>query len=108
MCNHVHDSLRNDLIRFGDLLFLDAQMRQYNISGFPYISPIVLDEENKVAQCAKAICVEESLEMYGWILLEMQHHEPLFHLTSVKYIFADMKVTDTLLKNLGIYQTCML
>ena len=83
-------------------------MRQHNTLGFPYISPIVLDEENKVAQCAEAICIEESLEMHGWILLEMQRHEPLFHLTSVKYMFADMKVTDTLLKNLGIYQTCML
>ena len=28
--------MRKDQIRFGDVLFLDAQKRQYNQWGFPY------------------------------------------------------------------------
>jgi hypothetical protein len=39
-----------DLVRFGNVLFLDAQQRQFNSSGFPYISPVLHDDEGKIAQ----------------------------------------------------------
>ena len=100
--------MRNDLIRFSDLLFLDGQQRQFNSSGYPYISPIVLDEENMVAQCAEAICIVESDAMYSWILLEMQRLEPLFKLKRVKFIFGDLKITDALLTACDIADTCIL
>jgi hypothetical protein len=38
--------MRKDLIRFGDVLFLDAMRRQYNKWGFPYTSLVMVNEEN--------------------------------------------------------------
>ena len=100
--------MRQNSIRFGDVLFLDAQQRQFNSSGFPYISPCMVDEEGNVCQGCEAIVVEESIEMYSWILLEMNRLEPRFQLKNIKFIFSDQKVTDTLLRRVGITNTCSL
>jgi hypothetical protein len=60
--------IRADLVRFGDVIFLDAQQQQFNSSGFPYISPVLHDDEGKIAQGAEAIVIEESHEIYAWVL----------------------------------------
>jgi hypothetical protein len=36
---------RDNLLRYGDILCLDMQARQYNSSGFPYCSPIGVSSE---------------------------------------------------------------
>ena len=100
--------MRQNCIRFGDVLFLDAQQRQFNSSGFPYISPCMVDEEGNVCQGCEAIVVEETLDMYAWILSEMSRLELRFELEKVKFIFSDQKVTDTLLEQLGITDSCTL
>jgi hypothetical protein len=33
-------NMRENLLRYGDILCLNMQARQYNFSGFPYCSPI--------------------------------------------------------------------
>eukprot|EP00957_Ditylum_brightwellii_P044767 3395457-Ditylum_brightwellii.AAC.1 len=38
--------MREDLVFFGDILFLDAQKRDYNEPGWPYIGPCIRDNEN--------------------------------------------------------------
>ncbi len=50
----------NDLVRFGDVLFLDAQKRQYNEEGFPYCAFTMVDYENTVAIGSDTIYTEES------------------------------------------------
>jgi hypothetical protein len=52
-------------------LCLDAQKRQYNSSGWPYIAPVVKDSEMKVAVAAKSIVTKETQEYYIWILQSM-------------------------------------
>ena len=100
--------MRQNIIRFGDIFFLDAQQRQFNTSGFPYISPCMTNEEGKVAQGAEAIVLEESLVMYQWILSEMARLEPRFKLSNIQFIFGDGKITQRLLDSLGIQNTCTL
>ena len=38
----------DNLIRFGDILFLDAQRRYMNKPGWPYIGPVVKDSKLQV------------------------------------------------------------
>jgi hypothetical protein len=38
--------MRADLLRFCNVVFLDAQQRQFNTSGFPYISPCMVGSED--------------------------------------------------------------
>ena len=40
--------MKANLIRFGDVMFLDAQKRQYNKLCWPYIGPVVKTNENQI------------------------------------------------------------
>jgi hypothetical protein len=81
---------------YGSVLCLDAQKRQFNSSGWPYIAPIVKDN------------TEETHEFYIWILKSMAEIEPRFELANIRIVFADQKLTDTILQELGITSTCTL
>ena len=100
--------MRQDAIRYGDLLFLDAQKRDMNTPGWPYIGPCVKDNENKVRVIAECLCISESLENYVWVLKSMVEMEPQFSLQKVKLIFADQFITDNILDELNIKSTCTL
>jgi hypothetical protein len=47
--------MRMNLVQYGNVIFLDVQQRQFNSSGFPYISPVLHDAEGKIAQGAESI-----------------------------------------------------
>ena len=66
------------------------------------------DKEGKVSQAAECLCTEEGLENYAWILSTMSQLEPSISLNSVKFIFADQKITPCLLHMLSIKETCIL
>ena len=100
--------MRTHARRYGSVLCLDAQKRQYNSSGWPYIAPVVKDNEMKVAVAAESIVTEETHEYYVWILQCMVEIEPRFQLCNVRIIFADQKITPTVLQELGIESTCTL
>ncbi len=85
-----------------------AQKRQYNSSGWPYIAPVVKDNEMKVAVAAESIVTEETHEFYIWILQSMTSIEPRFQLSNIRLVFADQKITPTVLHDLGIEDTCTL
>ncbi len=53
--------MRENLLRYGDVLCLDMQARQFNSSGFPYCSPIGVSSEKQNAQTSEALGVEERL-----------------------------------------------
>jgi hypothetical protein len=100
--------MRNDLLHFGNCLFLDSQKQQYNTMGCPYIGPVIKDSEMKVRCVAKSICVEESHRMYVWITQMLSEMEPRFDLNSIKIIFGDQALTNQSLCDLGIQCTCIL
>ena len=100
--------MRHDLARFSDVLFLDAQQRQFNKSGWPFISPCMTNDEGKLSQGSECICVEESTSIYQWILETMSEIEPRFSLSGIRFIFGDQKITPRLLRNLGIDGSCVL
>lgn len=104
----ITTEMRKDLIRFGHILFLDSQKRQYNVANWPYIAPIVKDENMKVRVASESICCEESHNLYGWVLESMAKMEPRFHLSGVCLIFADQLITVSLLQQLNISDTCLL
>ena len=61
---------------YGHVMCLDAQKRQMNSSGWPYIAPIVKDNEMKVALAAESIVIEENHGFYIWIIKSMAEIEP--------------------------------
>ena len=60
--------LTNNLICYGDILCLDAQKRQYNHLGWPYIARVVRTGDMKLSITSEAIVVTEDLDLYAWIL----------------------------------------
>jgi hypothetical protein len=100
--------MRMDLVRFGHVIFLDAQQRQFSSSGFPYICPVLHDDKGKIAQGSKSIVIEESHQIYAWALSKMARLEPRFWLDQIWIIFANMGITNTLLHQLSIHEMCLL
>jgi hypothetical protein len=89
---------------------LDAQSHQYNSSGWKYIiAYVVKDNEMKAAVVAKlhynwrnpwVLDLDPSMHMVVLI-------EPCFKLANIGIIFADQKLTPTMLEELGIQSsTC--
>eukprot|EP00978_Attheya_sp_CCMP212_P035711 scaffold157131_cov71-Attheya_sp.AAC.1 len=93
--------MRQDLIRFGNILFLDSQKRQFNTPGWPYIGPCIKDANMKVRNVAESICLEESHRMYKWVLEVMCEMERRFTLQSIDIIFADQILTQSFTDSLA-------
>jgi hypothetical protein len=93
--------MEKNLIRYGHIIFLDGQKRQYNQMNWPYVGPALKDNEMKVCLGAESIVVEKSLKIYKWVLESMCDMEPNFNLSQVKIIFGDQLVTHGLLVALG-------
>ena len=100
--------VREALVRYGDVIFLEAMKRDYNKPGWPYIGPCVKDNENKVRVTAEFICISENNEMYNWILRSMVEMEPRFSLNQIRFIFADQLITQKMIVQLGVKETCVL
>jgi hypothetical protein len=105
---YILPKMRQDLLRFGDSLFLDSQKRQFNSMNWPYIGPCVKDQDMKVRVVCESICVEESTRMYAWVVRMLNEMEPRFSLHNIRLIFGDQGITQTLLETLGIDQSCTL
>ena len=99
---------RYNLIRFGNIIFLDAQKRQMNEFCWPYIGPVIKNGENKVGTVCESIVTGETLSFYVWILKMMEETEPTWKLSNIKIIFADNFIAEELLSSLGIEDTCTL
>jgi hypothetical protein len=90
-------TMRSNPIRFGDILCLDVQKCQYNCSGFPYCSPVAKDDDFHAAQCAKSRIVDETDEVYAWILKSMKDVEPRWDMSKLQIIFGDQHVNTVLI-----------
>jgi hypothetical protein len=95
-------------VLFDDVIILDAKQRQFHSLGFPYISSVLHNDEGKIAQGAKSIVIEESHEIYAWVLTKMARLKPRFCLDQIWIIFADMGITSSFLHKLSIHDTCLL
>ena len=100
--------MKRDVSRYGDIISLDAQKRQYNTLNWVYIAPCLKDNDMKVRVGAESLLVEESNEMYVWVLQAMAEMETSFRLSNIKIVFGDQKISTTILSDLGIYTTCVL
>ena len=100
--------MKENLIRYGDILFLDSQKRQYNNMCWPYIGPVVKNNENEIRCVAESIVITEDMSMYKWILQTLEIMEPKWSFKNIDLIFADGLITDRLLEELHIDDTCVL
>jgi hypothetical protein len=105
---YILPETRQDLLRFGDALFLDSQKRQFNAMNWPHIGPCVKDQEMKVWVVAKTICVEKSTRMYAWVIKMMHEMEPCFSLSHICLFFGDQGIMQILLRTLGVKHSCLL
>ena len=79
-----------------------------NKPGWPYIGPVVRNNDNKVRVVCECICISESMEIYELIILSMEDMEPEYSRSNIRIIYADQHMTPQLLHNLGITDTCVL
>ena len=99
---------RQALVRYGGVLFLGAIKRDYNEPGWPYIGPCVKDNERKVRVTAECICISDNHEMYNWIIGIMVEMEHQFSLNQIRFIFSDQLITQEMIVQLGVEETCVL
>jgi hypothetical protein len=90
------------------LLCLNVQKRQYNHSGFPYCSPVAKDNNFRAAQTTESIIIEETEEVYAWILKSMKDIEPRWDMSKNRIHFGDQHVSTVLLQKLNIQESCTL
>ena len=101
-------TMRKHLLQYGDVLFLDSQKRQYNKLCWPYIGPTIKTSENRIRVVAESVVLTEDLATYKWILLSLKQMEPKWDLNKIRIIFADGLITQNLLDQLKISETCTL
>ena len=95
-------SMRKAWIRYGNVIFLDAMKRKLNSLHWKYIGPVALDNEKRIVQLCECLCVEEEIAYYAWVLQKLEEFEPRRKLISVRLMYADGLLTDTLLNMLGL------
>ena len=82
--------------------------RQLNTLHWPYIAPVILDENKTVAVVAESIVCAERHKAYGFVLQSVFEMAPGRPKSEVKIIASDCFVTQSLLSGLGIDSTCHL
>jgi hypothetical protein len=100
--------MRHELLQYGNILFLDAQNKQYNFHSWPYIAPVLKDCDMKVCVASEAICLVESHDIYVWILQQLPSMESRFDLSVTKLIFSDQFISQSVLERSGVSLTCLL
>ena len=57
-------AMRKSLVRYGDIIFLDAQKRQYDKMCWPYIGSVVETNGNEICCITESIVITEDISMY--------------------------------------------
>ena len=99
---------RQFLIRFASILFLDMRKAMANTLNYPYCAITMMDQNRSPIVGGEALVCTESLANYQWLLESAASIEPSFKLHSIKLIFGDQFLQQSLLDNLGIRETCLL
>jgi hypothetical protein len=99
---------RQNLLRYGDILFLDMRKTTVNNLGYPYFAITMIDQNRRPVVGLECLVCRESLDGYKWGLLTATKMEPRFRLQDVKIIAADQFMKKSLLVDLGINESCTL
>ena len=89
--------MRRAWLRYGHTIFLDAQKRKMNKLHWAYIGPVVLDNENTIEVVCESLMIEESHESEAFVLNALLEMEPCHPRTSIRVIFGDCSLTESLL-----------
>ena len=92
---------------YSNIIYLDCMKKRANTISWPYISPVVLDGDNKIGTMVESIICSERLDAYKFVVLaafEMAKAKK----RRKKIIFGDGIMGDRLLEDLGIADTCKL
>ena len=100
--------MRANYERFGNFISIDAMKRQQNALHWPYIGPVVLDENKTVAVIAESIVLGERLDAYRFVLSSIFQMAPKRPKSQVLVIASDCFINESLLEDLGISSTCKL
>ena len=100
--------MRENLLRFADIIYLDACKRRHNKPGWPYHAVVVLDNEKRVCPVCESLSIAESNANYGFLLESCIKFEPRWNPRDVRLIFADQLITEQLLIDVGINESCIL
>ena len=101
--------MRRDFELHGDVIFADTLGKAKNNKGWPNVSTVMLDGEGKICLPSEGITIIEKVDGYGWKIRVTCEMTPGRSLTDIKIIFADgIMIGETLLKKLGIEDTCKL
>ena len=105
---YMTSRMRYNLIRFGDIIFIDGQKRKYNKLNWPYIGPVIKNSDNHIGVTCEAIVTSEDNDTYTWVFKSMVSIEPRWSLSQLKILYADGLVCEKVLDNLNISNTCLL
>ncbi len=94
----VTEMMKKRLLRFGTILFVDYMKRKYNKESWPYCGPVVLDGNNEIGVVGESLNLSESLDGYFFVLNSIFEMVPEFDRSSVKLIFADEFINDSVLE----------
>ena len=105
---HMTLEMKHNLLRYGDVMFLDAQMRAFNKLGWPYVGLSLRNNDNQVCVCCEGILNGETNDFYTWMIQTLAILENRWNVANIQMIFADGAITNALLVNLNIEETCTL
>lgn len=100
--------MKEDLLCFSNILFLDACKRDVNKPVRPYQSVVLMNNEMEIIPVIEGLTIAERLDVYLFIIKACQDMEPRFNIKSIKIIFTDQLISDNLLDMLNIRDTCVL
>jgi hypothetical protein len=98
--------MRRQFELYGDVLFLDCMKRTANSVNWPYIGPVVVDGDCRISMIAESIVCSERLEAYKFVLDSVFDMAPLRSRDTLRIIFGDGIMSDSLLRMLDIQDSC--
>ena len=105
---YMTSRMRYNLLRYGNVMFIDGQKRKYNKLNWPYIGPVIKNSDNRIGVTCEAIVTSEDIDTYIWVFNAMVSIEPRWSVSNLQLLYADGLVSKRLLNNLGIQNSCLL
>ena len=96
-------NVRLNLLRYGNIMFLYSQKRQYNEIRWPYMGPV-----NKRVVTAEAIITSEDTETYTCVFQSVHSIEKRWSLSKFQVIHGNGLITKSLSTNLRIEEMYVL
>ena len=91
---------------FGDMVFLNSMKHKQNSVKWPYIGPVIVDEDDRIGVIAESITSSERIEAYVWIMEQVLQWTPTRQHESINMIYGDGILSLSLLERLHISNSC--